>query len=118
MSSGFVKLIGACLSAALFTACSTQTTPMAPQQAPSPAHAIVLLGINTGTKAGVNVSVSVGGASTRPFLLDTGSTGLWVYRNAIGHYSKTPYAVTNSYGSGLVYEGIVVDTTIDFETAS
>jgi len=41
--------------------------------------------------------------------LDYGS-----YPNAIGRYSKTHYAVTNSYGSGLMYEGILVYTTVDF----
>ncbi|MGC9992014.1 MAG: hypothetical protein ABSD52_06440 [Candidatus Cybelea sp.] len=112
MSKGLIKLIGACLSAALLSACSTQVAPMAPL--PAPAHALVLLGLNTGTKAGLNVSLSVGGTSTRRFLLDTGSTGLWVYPNAIGHYSKTRYAVMNSYGSGLVYEGILVYTIVDF----
>ena len=112
MSNGLIKLIGTCLSAALLTACSTQVAPMTPQL--GPAHALVLLGLNTGTKAGLNVSLSVGGASIRRFLLDTGSTGLWVYPNAIGNYSKTRYAVTNSYGSGLVYEGILVYTTVDF----
>jgi hypothetical protein len=73
-----------------------------------------LLGLNTGIKPGLNVSMSVGGGSMRRFLLDTGSTGLWVYPAAMGHYSKTRYAVTNSYGSSLVYEGILVYTTVDF----
>jgi hypothetical protein len=73
-----------------------------------------LLGLNTGSKPGLNVSMSVGGASPRPFLLDTGSVGLWVYSNAIGSYSKTHYAVMNSYASGLLYEGILVYATVDF----
>jgi hypothetical protein len=115
MSNRLIKLVGVCLSGTLLAACSTQVALMSPQPMPSPAaHALVLLGLNTGTKPGLNVSVSVGGASPRRFLLDTGSTGLWVYPNAIGHYSKTRYAVTNSYGSGLVYEGILVYTTVDF----
>src|SRR5580704_2020823 len=115
MSNRLIKLVGVCLSAALLAACSTQGAPMASQPMPSPpAHALVLLGLNTGTKPGLNVSMSVGGASTRQFLLDTGSPGLWVYPNAIGHYSKTRYAVKIGYGSGLMYEGILVHATVDF----
>jgi len=102
------------LCCVLLAACSTRVAPMAPQPPSRPAHALVLLGLNTGSKPGLNVSMSVGGASTRQFLLDTGSVGLWVYPNAIGRYSKTHYAVTNSYGSGLIYEGILVYATVDF----
>src|SRR5271165_2135786 len=35
MSNGLIKLIGACLSAALLAACSTQVAPMTPQPAPA-----------------------------------------------------------------------------------
>ncbi|HEY1681463.1 MAG TPA: hypothetical protein VGF98_07510 [Candidatus Tumulicola sp.] len=98
-------------------ACSGHVTPIAPILStpnPAPAHAIVQLGLNTGVKPGLNVLLSVGGAPNHRFLLDTGSTGLWVYPHAIGRYTATPYVVTNSYGSGLMYEGVLAYTTVDF----
>lgn len=110
--------VGGLLCGLILAACSTGAAPSAPvalsTPRPVPAHAIILLGLNTGSKPGLNLSASVGGAATRNFLLDTGSTGLWVYASAIGRYTATRYAVTNSYGSGLMYEGILVYTTVDF----
>ncbi len=85
-------------------------------QTPNPglAHAIVQLGVNTGVKAGLNVLMSVGGAPAHRFLLDTGSSGFWVYRNAIGRYTATRFVVTNAYQSGIKYTGILVYTTVSF----
>ena len=101
----------------VFGACSGHVTPIVPIPSspnPAPAHAIVQLGVNTGVKPGLNVLMSVGGTPARRFLLDTGSAGFWVYPHAIGRYTATRYAVMNSYGSGLMYEGVLAYTTVDF----
>jgi len=75
---------------------------------------VIPLGLNNDAKPGYHVTISVGGAKARPFLLDTGSSGLWVYPNAIGKHRSTTYAVTNSYGSGIVYDGVLAYTQVDF----
>jgi len=78
-------------------------------------HAIVSFGINTGNDPGLNLALRVAGGSQQRFLFDTGSSGFWVYPNALGKsYTTTTYTVTNSYGSGIVYNGTVVYATVDF----
>jgi hypothetical protein len=79
------------------------------QTAPS-----IPLNVNTGIKEGFNVVISAGGGPARPVLFDSGSAGLWIYPDAIGTYTTTPYDVRQSYPSGITYEGTVVYTTIDF----
>jgi hypothetical protein len=114
-----VRRIVACALLAVLAACGSSSigaSPGAPTSPPNPVrNASIPLGINTGDKPGYHLTISVGGGKTRDVLLDTGSAGLWVYANAIGKsYRKTNYKVSNSYGSGLVYAGIVVYTHVDF----
>jgi predicted aspartyl protease len=104
---------------AVLAACNSSSiavSPGAPTSPPNPVHnASIPLGINTGSKPGYHLTISVGGGKARDVLLDTGSAALWVYANAIGtSYRKTKYIVSNSYASGLVYTGIVVYTKVDF----
>jgi hypothetical protein len=105
---------------AALTACSSSTigvAPGAPTSPPNPVTGVSIpLGINTGNKAGYHLTISIGGAPARDVLLDTGSSGLWVYKNAIAKngYRATKYVVSNSYGSGLEYTGILVYTHVDF----
>jgi hypothetical protein len=103
---------------AVLAACSSSIAvwPGAPTSAPVPVrNASIPLGINTGSKPGYHVTISVGGGTARDVLLDTGSEGLWMYANAIGKsFRKTTYAVSNSYASGIVYTGIVAYTHVDF----
>jgi hypothetical protein len=101
-------------------ACSAQTQAIPPpSNAPAQTHAVVPLHQNTGTKPGLHVMLSVGGHAAAPFLLDTGSGGLWVYPNAMGAYttSSPPVAAENEYHSGLIYDGTVVYTTVGFHDA-
>jgi hypothetical protein len=109
------RAIAGALLAAL-AACSAGSIGSVPRE-PSPAPATgasIPLGINTGSKPGYHLTISVGGAATQDFLLDTGSSGFWVYPNAIGKYRATSYTVSNKYGSGIVYSGRVVYTHVDF----
>ncbi len=114
-----MRRIVTCALLAVLAACSSSSiavSPGAPTSPPNPVRgASIPLGINTGSKPGYHLTISVGGGKARDFLLDTGSAGLWVYANAIGKsYRKTSYAVSNSYASGIVYTGIVVYTHVDF----
>lgn len=105
---------------AVMFACSAQTQTIPPAStAPAKTHATVPLYQNTGTKPGLHVMLSVGGHSPEPFLLDTGSGGLWVYPNAVGAYTmpSPPVAAENEYRSGLIYNGTVVYTTVGFHGA-
>lgn len=89
---------------------SLKTTP--------PPHATIRLYHNQREKAGLNLELSVGGALRKPFLLDSGSSGLWVYFNAIGpakSYVNTHVPATNTYTSGIVYDGTVVYTSVTFD---
>ncbi len=73
---------------------------------------------NSGDKSGFHVQLSVAGTRERSFLFDTGSGGLWVYANTIAHPKKAVkdlhIAAQITYGSGLHYDGEVVETTADF----
>jgi len=73
---------------------------------------------NTGNKSGFHVRLSIAGTPTKSFLFDTGSGGLWVYANTIAKPKKPVrdlhIATDDTYGSGLHYEGDVVETTADF----
>jgi hypothetical protein len=99
------------------TGCASSAGTLAPGPSPTfgpVAHAIVPLGINDGSNGGFNLTLRVGGGRPHPYLFDTGSTGLWVYRNAVGRYAATKQIVTNQYGSGLIYSGILAYATVDF----
>ena len=114
-----MRRIVACSLLAVLAACGSSSiavSPGAPTSPPNPVqNASIPLGINTGSKPGYHLTISVGGGKARDVLLDTGSAGLWVYANAIGKsYRKTSYAVSNSYASGIVYTGVVVYTHVDF----
>jgi hypothetical protein len=114
-----VRRIVACALLAVVSACGSSSigvSPGAPTSQPNPVTSETIpLGINTGSKPGYHLTISVGGGKARGVLLDTGSGGLWVYANAIGKsYRKTSYKVSNSYASGIEYKGIVVYTTVDF----
>jgi hypothetical protein len=109
----------ACALLGALTACTSSSigvAPGVPTSASAPTSgASIPLGINTGSKPGYHLTISIGGGQSRDLLLDTGSGGLWVYANAIGtKYRKTNYTVSNSYASGIVYTGIVVYTQVDF----
>ncbi|MBV8490442.1 MAG: hypothetical protein JO199_07935 [Candidatus Eremiobacteraeota bacterium] len=79
------------------------------------AVASIPLHVNTGNKVGYNIAVSVGGGPERPVLFDTGSTGLWIYPDAIGKdYTDTGIEVQNRYPSGITYDGTLVYATVDF----
>jgi hypothetical protein len=113
------RRIISCALLAVLAACGSSSigvAPGAPTSPPNPVlNASIPLGINTGSKPGYHLTISVGGGKARDVLLDTGSAGLWVYANAIGKsYRKTSYSVSNTYGSGIVYAGIVVYTHVDF----
>ncbi len=78
-------------------------------------HARLTLGINTGDDPGLNLTFRVARGPAEHFLFDTGSAGLWVAYNAMGKgYTRTPYTMTNTYSSGIVYEGTVVYAPVDF----
>jgi hypothetical protein len=105
-----------CAALVALAACTT-TLASAPAAPPTPAPAagaVIPLGINHGNKPGYHLTIGAGGAAVRDVLLDTGSSGLWLYPNAIGKYRTTTIAVENSYGSGLHYTGVLVYTRIDF----
>jgi hypothetical protein len=113
-----VRRIISCAALAILAGCTSSiaTWPGTPTSVPNPVRSLSIpLGINTGSKPGYHLTISVAGGKAHDLLLDTGSAGLWVYANAIGkNYRKTRYAVSNSYGSGIVYTGIVVYTHVDF----
>jgi hypothetical protein len=73
---------------------------------------------NAGRKSGFHVQLSIAGTPAKGFLFDTGSGGLWVYANTIAKPKKPVrdlhIAAQNTYGSGLHYDGEVVETTADF----
>ncbi len=73
---------------------------------------------NTGNKPGFHVQLSIAGTPDKGFLFDTGSGGLWVYANTIAKPRKPVHdlhiAASITYGSGLHYDGEVVETTADF----
>jgi hypothetical protein len=73
---------------------------------------------NAGNKSGFHVQLSIAGTPAKSFLFDTGSGGLWVYANTIANPKKPVrdlhIAARNTYGSGLHYDGEVVETTADF----
>jgi hypothetical protein len=73
---------------------------------------------NAGRKSGFHVQLSIAGTPAKSFLFDTGSGGLWVYANTIAMPKKPVrdlhIAAQNRYGSGLQYDGEVVETTADF----
>jgi hypothetical protein len=73
---------------------------------------------NTGDKSGFHVQLSIAGTPAKSFLFDTGSGGLWVYANTIAKPKKPVrdlhIAAHNTYGSGLHYDGEVVETTVVF----
>lgn len=83
-----------------------------------PPHATIPLYHNKREKAGLSLRLSVGGAAVKPYLLDTGSAGLWAYFNAFGpakNYMNTHVSVSNTYSSGIIYDGTVVYTSVGFE---
>jgi hypothetical protein len=73
---------------------------------------------NSGNKSGFHVQLSIAGTRAKSFLFDTGSGGLWVYANTIAHPKQAVkdlhIAAHNTYGSGLHYDGEVVETTAAF----
>ncbi len=73
---------------------------------------------NSGNKPGFHVQLSIAGTPAKSFLFDTGSPGLWVYANTIAKPKKPVrdlhIATHITYGSGLHYDGEVVETTADF----
>lgn len=89
------------------------------QAAATPApRGVIPLHVNKAQKTGLNVRLQVAGGSPDPFLFDTGSAGLWAYFNAVGpakNYKSTHLRTTNTYSSGIVYEGDVVYTDVAFE---
>jgi hypothetical protein len=74
---------------------------------------------NGGDKSGFHVQLSIAGTRSKSFLFDTGSGGLWVYANTIAHpkhaVKDLHVAAHNTYGSGLHYDGEVVETTAAFD---
>lgn len=88
-----------------------------PAGTPAP-HGVVPLHVNGADKAGLNLRLQVAGGMPNRFLFDTGSAGLWVYFNAAGpkkNYKSTHLRATNTYSSGIVYDGTVVRTSVAFE---
>ncbi len=73
---------------------------------------------NDQDKSGFHVQLSVAGTKTQDFLFDTGSGGLWVYANAIANPKNKVrdlhITTHNKYGSGLYYEGELVESTVSF----
>ncbi|MBV8491223.1 MAG: hypothetical protein JO199_11905 [Candidatus Eremiobacteraeota bacterium] len=90
----------------------------APIVSPSTAPAATIpLNLNVGDKPGFHLNVRFGNQrGFRPLLFDTGSAGLWIYHNSISasDYTPTTLTVTESYGSGLTYDGILVYAKVDF----
>ncbi|HEY1976176.1 MAG TPA: hypothetical protein VGG89_06520 [Candidatus Baltobacteraceae bacterium] len=105
-------------------ACSTHSgivpglQPVSSAAATPAPHGLLPLHVNGADKAGLNLRLQVAGGSPLPYLFDTGSSGLWVYFNAAGprkNYKSTHLRTTNTYSSGIVYEGTVVRTNVAFE---
>ncbi len=73
---------------------------------------------NGGNKSGFHVQLSIAGTRAKSFLFDTGSGGLWVYANTIAHPKRAVkdlhITAHNTYGSGLHYDGEVVETSAAF----
>lgn len=101
------------------TAFVSHGTPAAAATA-SP-QAIITLGVPPGgsSKAGMDISLKVGGGKLRPFLFDSGSQGFFIYDNALGkNYTSTHVPAHNTYGSGIHYKGTVVNADVVFTTAA
>jgi hypothetical protein len=87
-------------------------------QVPASVATKLALVSNSGDKTGYHLQLSIAGTTTRGFLFDTGSGGLWVFANTLSHPQKPVrnlhIPTTNTYGSGLKYVGEAVETTVDF----
>ncbi|HTA37664.1 MAG TPA: hypothetical protein VK760_01240, partial [Candidatus Acidoferrales bacterium] len=96
-----LRRVFTCALFAAFAACTSPsigTSAGAPTSPPNPVTNVSIpLGINTGNKPGYHLTISVGGGKAHDFLLDTGSSSLWVFPNAIGKsYRKTTYTESNT----------------------
>lgn len=63
---------------------------------------------------GVNVEVSVGGGSVVPVQLDTGSTGLRIFKESLGDDAKSQKdkSISISYGGGDIWDGYLASATV------
>jgi hypothetical protein len=72
--------------------------------------------VRIGKQRRLSVDVSVAGSGLRPYLLDTGSSGMYVSQSGLkrSSYTATQKAFLQSYSSGLEYLGIDINTGLSF----
>lgn len=79
--------------------------------------------VHVGSQERLAVNVSIGGGAMLPYLLDTGSTGMYAanYNLNKNAYTKVGKSFKQHYTSGIQYSGPVIQTTVSFasgQTAS
>lgn len=72
--------------------------------------------VKIGKQRRLSVDVSVAGSGPRPYLFDTGSSGVYVSQSGLNpsSYTATQKAFVQSYSSGLEYVGGDIDTDLSF----
>jgi len=106
------------VSALVATAQNSAHSASAPSQpADQSSFTVPLSIVDVGNNKRLGVQVSVAGSPLRTYLLDTGSTGMYLakYKLHKSDYSLTSQTFAQKYTSGIHYDGVVAKTSVAFE---